>query len=245
MVTDSPDEIADTKLDVPEIAAARDWLEGDHNETPDIFEIAKSCLQDVKKLKTPRSLKLITQLTAVIEYAKLRDQYQHHNKCKHPCLSASLAIARHMGKGKIGKKKGTHFARQIRRHEVYLLKHQRLPPTKAGAKHRQYTLLDHEAVLHGVRRYLAAQNLGTVTPKLLCRHVNKIILPALDMTQKHTSISERTSVNWLKRLGYSCKDVKKGIYHDGHERPDVIEARKKYLEQIAKYERYVLMIFRN
>jgi hypothetical protein len=71
VVTDSPDEIADTKSDVPEIAAARDWLEGDHNETPDIFEIAKSCLQDVKKLKTPRSLKLITQLTAVIEYAKL------------------------------------------------------------------------------------------------------------------------------------------------------------------------------
>ena len=82
-----------------------------------------------------------------------------------------------------------------------------------------------------------AQNLGTITPKLLCYHANKIILPALDLTQKHTSISECTTVNWVKKLGYSCKDVKKGVYHDGHECLDVIGACKKYLEQIAKYER--------
>jgi hypothetical protein len=226
------------EVDLPEIAAARDWLEpDDHGEAPDIFEIVKSCLQDVKKLKSACSLKVVTQLTAVLEYAKLRDQYQCHNKCKQPGLSASLAIARRMGKGRIGKKKGSYFARQIRRNEAYLLKHQHLPPTKAGAKHGQYTLLDNEAVLHGVRRYLAAQNLGTITPKLLCRHVNNAILPALDLTQKNASISERTAINWLKKLGYSCKDVKKGVYHDGHERPDVIEARKKYLEQIAQYER--------
>ena len=124
----------------------------DHGEAPDIFEIVKVCLQDVKKLKSARLLKVITQLTAVVEYAKLRDQYQCHNKCKRPGLSASLAIARRMGKGKVGKKKGSYFARQIRRNEAYLLKHKRLPPTKEGAKHGQYTLLDiKEAVLHGVR----------------------------------------------------------------------------------------------
>jgi len=44
------------------------------------------------------------------------------------------------------------------------------------------------------------------------------------------------AVNWLKKLGYSCKDVKKGVYHDGHKCPDVIEACKKYLQQIAQYE---------
>ena len=74
-------------------------------------------------------------------------------------------------------------------------------------------------------------------PKLLCHHVNNTILPALNLTQKNTSISERTAINWLKKLSYSCKDVKKGVYHDGHEHPDVIEAHKKYLEQIAQYER--------
>jgi hypothetical protein len=81
-----------------------------------------------------------------------------------------------------------------------------------------------------------AQNLGTITPKHLCCHVNNAILPALDLTQKNASISEQTAVNWFKKLGYSCKDVKKGVYHGGHEHPDVIEAHKKYLEQIAQYE---------
>jgi hypothetical protein len=163
----------------------------------------------------------------VLEYAKLQGQYQCHNKCKRPGLSASLAIARRMGKGRVGKKKGSYFACQVRRDEAYLLKHQCLPPTKAGAKHGQYTLLDNEAVLHGVWLYLAAQNLGAITPKLLCCHVNDTILPALDLTRKNASISEQTAVNWLKKLGYSCKDVKKGVYHDGHEFPDVIEAHNK------------------
>ena len=107
---------------------------------------------------------------------------------------------------------------------------------QSSVKHSQYTLCDNEAVLHGVRRYLAAQNLRTITPKHLCHHVNNTILPTLNLTQKNTSIGEWTAVNWLKNLGYSCKDVKKEVYHDGHEHPDVIEARKKYLEQIAQYE---------
>ena len=84
--------------------------------------------------------------------------------------------------------------------------------------------------------YLTAQNLGSITPYLLCCHVNEVIIPALELTKKETTISERTAVNWLKKLGYSCKDVKKGVYFDGHERPDVIEARKKFLAEIAKYE---------
>ena len=81
-----------------------------------------------------------------------------------------------------------------------------------------------------------AQNLGTITPKLLCYHANKIILPALDLAEKNASISDRTAISWLKKLGYTCKDVKKGVYHDGNEHPDVVEAQKKFLEQFASYE---------
>jgi hypothetical protein len=122
--------------------------------------------------------------------------------------------------------KGFYFARQIRQNEMYLLRHQRLPPSKANLKHGQYTLLDNENVIHAVRNYLAAQQLSTITPFLLCHHVNEVILPALALTGK-TSISERMAIQWLKKLGYTCKDVRKGMYHDGHERPDVVDARKK------------------
>jgi len=217
-----------------EINAAREWLNIDDDDSPqsskDILEIIKTCLKAVKKLKTGRTIKMMTQLVAITEYVKLRARYQTQAKCSKPCLSASIAIARRMGKG-------GYFARQIRQNERYLLQHQRLPPSKAGAYHGQYTLLDNENVLHAVRRYLAAQDLGTITPHQLCRNVNDVILPALEMTGHNSYISERTAINWLKKLGYICKDVKKGVYHDGHERPDVVEARQKFLAQMKDYER--------
>ena len=230
------DEVDETEPvpNAAEINAAHEWLDIDDDDSPqsskDILEIIKTCLKAVKKLKTGRTIKMMTQLVAITEYVKLRARYQTQAKCSKPCLSASIAIARRMGKG-------GYFARQIRQNERYLLQHQRLPPSKAGAYHGQYTLLDNENVLHAVRRYLAAQDLGTITPHQLCRNVNDVILPALEMTGHNSYISKCTAINWLKKLGYICKDVKKGVYHDGHERPDVVEARQKFLAQMKDYER--------
>src|ERR1700683_2182828 len=57
------------QVDLPEITAAHDWLEADdHGEAPGTFEIVKAYLEDVKKLKSAHSLKVVTQLTAVLEY---------------------------------------------------------------------------------------------------------------------------------------------------------------------------------
>ena len=76
-----------------------------------------------------------------------------------PSLKASLAIARWMEK-----QNRDYFAHQIWKNEAHLLHHKHLPPSKQGAKHGQYTLLDNEAILHKVCTYLAAQNLGVITP---------------------------------------------------------------------------------
>jgi hypothetical protein len=45
-------------------------------------------------------------------------------------------------------------------------------------------------------------------------------------------IKSRTARNWLHRLGYSWRDIKKGVFIDGHERPDVIESRWEFLGQM-------------
>lgn len=198
----------------------------------DIFQITKNCMKMVKQLKSGRTVKMMTQLTAVTEYVKLRARYRAHPKCKRPCLNASLAIAARMGKG-------PYFARQIRYNEAFLLKHQCLPPSSENQRNLRDTLLNNEDVVLAVRRYLAAQNLGTITPFELCRHVNEIIIPTLGAATKKSSICERTAISWLHKLGYQCKDVKKGVYFDGHERPDVVEARTKFLQQMKEYERSV------
>ena len=53
------------------------------------------------------------------------------------------------------------------------------------------------------------------------------------------SMARSTAHQWLRsKLGYECKESKKGMYVDGHERPDVIKERNQFIEQIFnKYER--------
>jgi hypothetical protein len=228
-------------LDNPDIEAARVFFapeDSEINESRDIMKIIQSCLDDVKDAKqcnNLRAIKMLSQLIAVSEYIKLRARYKLCKACKQPCLKASIAIARRMGKG-------PYFARQIRHNELYLLKHHHLPPRKEYTRHGQYSFLDNETVLHDVRVYLAAQSLGTVTPRTLYTHINQVILPALGI---QATISESTARRWLKfRLGYECKEAKKGIYIDGHERPDVIKEREAFIDQLDSYERYVIHDFR-
>jgi hypothetical protein len=91
--------------------------------------------------------------------------------------------------------------------------------------------------LHNVCIYLATQMLGTITPLSLCKHINTVILPALKIKG---TIVESTVQWWLKyRLGYECKETKKGVYIDGHEHPDVIVERITFLKQLSSYKKYV------
>jgi hypothetical protein len=53
-------------------------------------------------------------------------------------------------------------------------------------------------------------------------------------------IKSRTARNWLHRLGYSWRDIKKGVFIDGHERPDVIQSRWEFLGQMKDLEPYLV-----
>ena len=211
-----------------------EWLHIDDEEIgeesqPNILELVDKCLKQAKALKSARMVNMIMQLTPVAQFVKLREKYCCHGRSKTPSVSASLAITRRMGKG-------PYFAHQIQKNDHHLLHFHQLPPCKDGAYCGQATLLDNKSVVHAICRYLAAKALGTITTLDLCHHVNKVILPGLNLSG-NSQISERTAHSWLKKLGYQCKDVQKGLYVDGHERPDVIKAREEFLSKIQKYER--------
>ena len=57
----------------------------------------------------------------------------------------------------------------------------------------------------------------------------QLIPVALDDT-----ISETTAVRWLKKLGFKLSRVQKGVYVDGHERVDVVDARRKLIAYMEK-----------
>lgn len=66
------------------------------------------------------------------------------------------------------------------------------------------------------------------------RQVNNVIIPALGLDLAGQKISENCAGHWLIKLGYEMKEVKKGMYVDGHERPDVVNYRTTFLVNIQK-----------
>jgi hypothetical protein len=89
------------------IEAAREVFAPEEDTVPpDIMKIINSCLKDVRRDKSKQAMKSLTLLISVTKYTKLRAHYRARKVCKQPCLKASIAIARRMGKG-------PYFARQI------------------------------------------------------------------------------------------------------------------------------------
>jgi len=86
-----PYNLADSEApedNLPKIEAARELFvnngtegsELDGNSSTSIEDIVAACLNDIKKLKTPCRIKMVTQLTAVAEYMKVHRKYVI---CKH------------------------------------------------------------------------------------------------------------------------------------------------------------------
>lgn len=204
---------------------------------PDVVKVVKSNLQSLRKLKATSSImRWLMQYTAIIDYIKIREQLRREGKAKRPFMRASNIVAARMGKGPA-------FARKVRWNTAYLFKHGRLPPMRTPKRSGGHSLLDNEAIKLEIRRFLASLGVGEITPLQLRKHVNNTIIPALlpqlPGLNLNEAISERTAQRWLNKLGYLRSSVKKGIYIDGHDRPDVVEYRKHFLDRMKELEKYV------
>lgn len=57
---------------------------------------------------------------------------------------------------------------------------------------------------------------------------------------RQSGIRSRTARRWLNQLGYKWQNVQKGVFTDGHERPDVIEYRKTFLADMSALLPYLV-----
>ncbi|KAK0207757.1 hypothetical protein IW262DRAFT_1450785 [Armillaria fumosa] len=97
-------------------------------------------------------------------------------------------------------------------------------------------LLCDETVKTAACDWLMAQKIGTVTPMNFHHALNEVILPATGVLPKDP-LSERTARHWLVKLGFHRTVFRKGIYVDGHERPDVVKYRdEKFLPEMKDLE---------
>ncbi|KZT63123.1 hypothetical protein DAEQUDRAFT_680923 [Daedalea quercina L-15889] len=149
-------------------------------------------------------------------------------------IPASQEIARQWHEGE-----GVHFARRIRQLACHYQLFEQLPIEKRGGD-RGHSLLNDEHVQAAARQYLSGLAAGEVTPKLFRRALNEQILPTLGFHLK-TGLSNRTARHWLIKLGWRRTRLKKGVYMDGHERPDVRKYRdKEFLPRMAEYEKFMV-----
>jgi hypothetical protein len=191
----------------------------------------------LKRLKLTRSLRDASRL--------MRPRIKQKIRACNPTVEASLAISHRCGKGE-------YYARCLRSMATHLLTHGTLPENEQGrGAHHESLLLNpavHEALQEWVKGTLDVKDGGfegrvsflsiyvgqvlifsQMRPAKMRRYVNEFLLPKLKI---NATISESTAVRWLKRLGFRLARVQKGVYVDGHERPDVVESREKMIEYL-------------
>ncbi len=133
---------------------------------------------------------------------------------------------------------GTNHARHIREWVVGFVKWRDLPLHQLNRK--RGTVIDDEDIAAEIKAqmkekakegFLKAQDLVEIvaSPDIQAIFVQKGITKL--------SISEKTALHWLEKLGWSYGKLKNGMYLDGHERSDVVEYRRAFVERWMGHER--------
>ncbi|KAI5832151.1 hypothetical protein K523DRAFT_414427 [Schizophyllum commune Tattone D] len=146
-----------------------------------------------------------------------------------PAADASAHVAQ-------GRDRGVYFARQLRADAGHVLRTGELPENRQGKGAAHATNFDNPEVKMNLKKWadrevdISEGGLGLnerPTPEKLLVFVNSHLFPRLGID---ATISPSTAVRWLKWLGFVCTRFSKGIFWDGHERKDVVAARKAYTE---------------
>ena len=223
--SEAEDDMLDAFIEAGTGKVQHVWAKEDLRGWDDLREQIKDDLASSKTRNM--SLTQVNQLLILRNFATLRLKGLGR-------IAASRAIAQQWHEGE-----GVHFARRIRVLAHHYQHFEQLPEEKRGGD-RGNSLLHNEQVQIASRTYLSSIEKGEVTPKLFRRALNEQILPMLGYQLKK-GLSERTARRWLVKLGWRRTKLKKGVYMDGHERPDVVKYRQDdFLPKMASYERFMV-----
>ncbi|KAF8507718.1 hypothetical protein JB92DRAFT_3121644 [Gautieria morchelliformis] len=216
------------------IKMASIWADptADDEDEPEMQDTYKTVQKLISEAKRYKSFTSLVHLYAVKSFLELQEKYHNPSQITNLVMRASYTVAVSIGKG-------PYFARKIGTLHKYIQNFQTLPPTNAGKHHAHPSLLNNERIAQAVRRYLTVLANGEITPLKLQRQVSTVIIPALGLELGGQKIPENCARRWLMKLGYELKEVRKGMYVDGHEREDVVEYRKTFLAEVSKNARPV------
>ncbi|CAB4490123.1 unnamed protein product [Rhizophagus irregularis] len=102
---------------------------------------------------------------------------------------------------------------------------------------QQCTVTKNVKMNKNVFTYNYLHHLKSHTPGNLKVYIEGMVFPKLTGHIKKDTISEKICRNYMYLWGYKYDERKKGGYYNGHERPDVVKYRKKWLKRMFKYQR--------
>lgn len=128
-------------------------------------------------------------------------------------------------------------ARKIRDWAQRFLQTRRLPEHRQGKHIKSKSLIYEEDVARHCRLYLKTQVSDSLTARSFANWVNDNLHLVVDLPRQLT-ISESTAIRWMHHLGLDYLRYSKGLYIDGHERPDVTAYRDAFLERMAEHSKF-------
>ena len=130
--------------------------------------------------------------------------------------------------------------RTVRKWRTDLIKNKgKLPKTRQGQYRRKGVSWKNEELSKMAKKYVQNNSSVKGKPNMttydFCRWVNTTLLPNLTLEPGFPrKVSVTTCRRWLLAMGFEVITPRKGIFIDGHERPDVVEARSASLRRMVK-----------
>ncbi|CAB4391751.1 unnamed protein product [Rhizophagus irregularis] len=119
--------------------------------------------------------------------------------------------------------KGTYMATCIRKWGTHFIQTGELLIYRQEKHSKLESLLNDKDFKNECQIWLKQQMPESRSPTNLKTYIEETVFPKLTGHIKKETISEKTCRNYMHLWGYKYDEKKKGVYYDGHERPDVDE----------------------
>lgn len=163
--------------------------------------------------------------------------------------------------------RGEYVARRLREWAIEWQKSRTIARGEQGIYRRMSMWYEDESLLLFMRRFIAlsgdkhtSQTLAIAVGEFLYsdEHTERVAadlkLATMEAGEEdggrpqlyqRMTIRARSARKWLPRLGFRYKDIKKGVYMDGHERPDVVAYRNSFTAKLAELEPLIVQYDEN
>lgn len=135
-----------------------------------------------------------------------------------------------------GKSGSSYRARSIRDWTDHYLLHSELPDLRQGKFQKTKSLIEDEDVRSACMSFLRSVPAEQRNAIAFERWINSELKGKVGIDYD-LSVSRRTAINWLVKLDFRYQEYRQGsAYVDGHERPDVVAHRNRFVDEMAAWQ---------